>query len=87
MKVANKRELLQRYIAEKNLNPSEVLYMGDDIPDYGCMDIVGVSCCPADAVNELKQIVKYISPFNGGRGCVRDVIEKVLKLNDKWKAE
>jgi 3-deoxy-D-manno-octulosonate 8-phosphate phosphatase (KDO 8-P phosphatase) len=87
MKVAGKRELLLKYIAEKNLSPAEVLYMGDDIPDYGCMDIVGVSCCPADAVSELKRIVKYVSPFNGGHGCVRDVIEKVLKLNDKWKVE
>ena len=84
MAVPDKRELLKNYMAENNLDPSTVLYMGDDIPDYGCMDIVGVSCCPADAVNELKQIVDYISPFNGGHGCVRDVIEKVLKLNDNW---
>lgn len=87
MGVANKKELLQKYIAEHSLTAEEILYMGDDIPDYGCMDIVGLSCCPADAVNEIKQIVKYISPFNGGHGCVRDVIEKVLKLHGKWKTE
>ncbi len=80
----NKKELLQTYITEHKLNPEEVLYMGDDIPDYDCMDVVGLSCCPADAVLELKRIVNYISPFNGGHGCVRDVIEKVLKLNNHW---
>ena len=84
MAVPDKKTLLLKYMADNDLAPSRVLYMGDDIPDYGCMDIVGVSCCPADAVNELKQIVHYISPFNGGHGCVRDVIEKVLKLNDHW---
>ena len=87
MGVEDKKELLQKYIAEHKLDPEEVLYMGDDIPDYRCMKIVGVSCCPADAAVELKQIVKYISPFNGGHGCVRDVIEKVLKLNGKWELE
>lgn len=87
MGIDNKKELLQKYIAEHDLNPVEVLYMGDDIPDYGCMDVVGMSCCPADAASELKQIVKYISPFNGGHGCVRDVIEKVLKLHGKWVIE
>lgn len=87
MGVPNKKVLLLNYMKEHGLNPSEVLYVGDDIPDYGCMDIVGVSCCPADAVNDIKQVVKYISPFNGGHGCVRDVIEKVLKLNGKWILE
>lgn len=87
MGVPDKKELLQKYMADHNLDASEVLYMGDDIPDYGCMGIVGLSCCPADGVSDLKQVVKYISPFNGGRGCVRDVIEKVLKLNGKWILE
>jgi 3-deoxy-D-manno-octulosonate 8-phosphate phosphatase (KDO 8-P phosphatase) len=49
------------------------------------MNKVGLSCCPADAVNEIKSIVKYISPINGGWGCVRDVIEKVLKVNGHWQ--
>jgi len=65
----------------------EVLYMGDDLPDMPLMNKVGLSCCPADAVNEVKSIVKYISPINGGWGCVRDVIEKVLKVNDDWQYE
>ncbi|MGI8584750.1 MAG: KdsC family phosphatase [Chitinophagaceae bacterium] len=84
MGVTDKKELLQKYIAEQKLNQLEILYMGDDIPDYDSMEVVGLSCCPADAVNELKQIVQYISPFNGGQGCVRDVIEKVLKLHGNW---
>ncbi|HUS02717.1 MAG TPA: HAD hydrolase family protein [Chitinophagaceae bacterium] len=87
MGVPDKKDLLQKYIAEHDLNPEEVLYMGDDIPDYGCMGIVGLSCCPADACSDLKQIVKYISPFNGGHGCARDVIEKVLKLHGNWELE
>ncbi len=84
MSVPDKKELLKNYMADNHLEADTVLYMGDDIPDYGCMNIVGLSCCPADAVQELKQTVKYISPFNGGHGCVRDVIEKVLKLNGHW---
>ena len=58
--------------------------MGDDLPDLPAMASVGLPCCPADAVSEVKEAVQYISPFNGGYGCVRDVIEKVLKLNDHW---
>jgi 3-deoxy-D-manno-octulosonate 8-phosphate phosphatase (KDO 8-P phosphatase) len=85
MGVPDKKSLLEKYITDHGLNPSEVLYMGDDIPDYGCMKVIGLSCCPADAAGDLKQIVKYISPFKGGHGCVRDVIEKVLKLHGKWE--
>ena len=58
--------------------------MGDDIPDFSCMQIAGLSCCPNDAVADIKKTANYISPFNGGEGCVRDVIEKVLKLNGHW---
>lgn len=62
----------------------EIMYMGDDIPDLQVMKKAGVACCPADAVQEVQDICDYISPRNGGDGCVRDVIEKVLKLNDDW---
>ena len=58
--------------------------MGDDIPDYNCMMRVALACCPADSVPEIKLISKYISAYKGGDGCVRDVIEKVLKLNGNW---
>ncbi|MXV51540.1 HAD hydrolase family protein [Pedobacter sp. HMF7647] len=67
-----------------SLVDSEVLYIGDDVPDIAVMKAVGVSACPADAVEEVKAISAYISPKNGGAGCVRDVIEKVLKVQQKW---
>ncbi|MEA3318057.1 MAG: HAD-IIIA family hydrolase [Bacteroidota bacterium] len=66
------------------LNPDEILYMGDDIPDLEVMNNVGVPTCPANAVEEIKSISKYISTYNGGEGCVRDVIEQVLRLQGKW---
>jgi 3-deoxy-D-manno-octulosonate 8-phosphate phosphatase (KDO 8-P phosphatase) len=84
MGVADKKKLLSAYIEKNNLTPTEVLYMADDLPDLASLKMVGVSSCPADAVAEIKAIAKYISPVNGGFGCVRDVIEKVLKVNDKW---
>jgi 3-deoxy-D-manno-octulosonate 8-phosphate phosphatase (KDO 8-P phosphatase) len=61
--------------------------MGDDIPDLGCMKIVGLPCCPADAVHEIRAISQYISPISGGNGCVRDIIEKVMKLNGDWNED
>lgn len=67
-----------------NLQWREILYMGDDLPDIPVLDKVGLPCCPADAVAEVKEASRYISPQEGGKGCVRDVIEKVLKLNGHW---
>jgi 3-deoxy-D-manno-octulosonate 8-phosphate phosphatase (KDO 8-P phosphatase) len=58
--------------------------MGDDIPDHSPMQLTGLPCCPADAATEIKQVSQYISPIEGGKGCARDVIEKVLKLNGHW---
>jgi 3-deoxy-D-manno-octulosonate 8-phosphate phosphatase (KDO 8-P phosphatase) len=87
MKVENKQEKLLAYCTLHNLKWDEILFMGDDIPDYSSMQMVGLACCPADAVNEIKQISKYISPINGGNGCARDVLEKVLKLNGHWDLE
>ena len=84
LKVDNKKEKLIEYIAAHQLNRDEILFMGDDIPDYVPMQLTGLPCCPADAVAEIKQISQYISPVEGGKGCARDVIEKVLKLNGDW---
>ncbi len=84
LKVDNKKEKLTEYVVEHSLNWDEVLFMGDDIPDYVPMQLTGLPCCPADAVVEIKQISRYISPVAGGKGCARDVIEKVLKLNGHW---
>ncbi|RYZ49566.1 MAG: HAD-IIIA family hydrolase [Chitinophagaceae bacterium] len=67
-----------------SLQWEEVLYMGDDLPDIPVLEKAGLSCCPADAVAEVKTASKYISHVEGGRGAVRDVIEKVLKLNGHW---
>ena len=83
--VKNKIEVYKLYINKSGLREEEVLYMGDDIPDYEVMQAVGLACCPADAVQEIRSISHYISPLPGGKGCVRDVIEKVLKLNGHWE--
>ena len=82
--IETKKELLQDIALSSQTSYESVLYMGDDIPDYAAMQICGLPCCPADAVSEIKSIAKYISPLKGGEGCVRDVIEKVLKLNGDW---
>ena len=84
MSVLDKKMLITDYMQKNNLATEQVLYMGDDLPDLPAMASVGLSCCPADAVNEVREVVQYISPISGGFGCVRDVIEKVLKLNDHW---
>jgi 3-deoxy-D-manno-octulosonate 8-phosphate phosphatase (KDO 8-P phosphatase) len=82
--ILDKKTFITTYIKKNKLKSGEVLYMGDDLPDLPAMSVVGLSACPADAAPEIKEAVHYISPFNGGCGCVRDVIEKVLKLNDHW---
>jgi 3-deoxy-D-manno-octulosonate 8-phosphate phosphatase (KDO 8-P phosphatase) len=84
MKVIDKEKFLKEYLLKNNYKIPEVLYMGDDIPDYSFMQIAGFACCAADAAFEIKKISSYISPLSGGKGCVRDVIEKVLKLNNHW---
>lgn len=85
MSVLDKKAFLEKYISTNKLKKEELLYMGDDLPDIPAMSVVGLPCCPADAVSEVKEAAQYISPLKGGDACVRDVIEKVLKLNDKWE--
>ena len=84
MRVKDKREKLEQYSGEHGLEKDEVLFMGDDMPDLPCMKLAGLATCPADAAIDIRNVADYISPFKGGEGCVRDVIEKVLKLNAKW---
>jgi 3-deoxy-D-manno-octulosonate 8-phosphate phosphatase (KDO 8-P phosphatase) len=84
MGVENKKKLLEEYLSGNDLDAAETLCMGDDIPDLSVLQMVGLPACPADAVLEIKAVCQYISPFAGGAGCVRDVIEKVLKLNHHW---
>ena len=76
--------VFKQFLDENMLQPDEVLYMGDDIPDYEVMRQVGVATCPADAAIEIKEIADYISHLRGGEGCVRDVIEQVLRLHNNW---
>lgn len=80
----NKVETFKEYIELYNIQPKKVLYMGDDIPDYHVMKLVGMPTCPQDAVAEIKAISKYISHKNGGKGAVREVIEQVMKVQGKW---
>jgi 3-deoxy-D-manno-octulosonate 8-phosphate phosphatase (KDO 8-P phosphatase) len=72
------------YIEKTGYKPEEIVYIGDDIPDYEVMQLVGLPVAPADAAPEIKQIAKYISKKKGGEGVVRDVIEQVLKVQGKW---
>ena len=82
-----KTEKLQQLLEKYNLSRDEVLYMGDDIPDYEVMKAVGLPCCPRDAAPEIRDISLYISHKDGGCGCVRDVVEQVLKAQKKWMAD
>ncbi|MGY6647631.1 KdsC family phosphatase [Wenyingzhuangia sp. IMCC45574] len=82
-KIEKYHEILDLY----DLKPEEIVYMGDDIPDYPVMEVVGLPCAPQDAANEIKGVAKYVSPIKGGEGCVRDIIEQVMKVQDKWKGK
>lgn len=84
MAVGDKKAFLLAYIEQHKLSKEQLLYMADDLPDLPVFTLVGLPCCPADAVQEVKEASLYISPYKGGEACVRDVIEKVLKLNGKW---
>lgn len=85
--VHDKRTQLMSYMESTGISRNQVLFMGDDIPDFSAMMEAGLPCCPADAVPEIRGISKYISPVNGGAGCARDVIEKVLKLHGHWEID
>lgn len=84
MKSRNKMDNLEDFLAKNEFGAENILYMGDDLPDYLVMKEVGFPTCPSDAVEEIKSISKYISDKPGGEGCVRDVIEQVLRLQGKW---
>lgn len=83
----NKIEQFEDFLNGYNIKPENVLYMGDDIPDYEVMQLAGLACCPKDAVAEIQAISKYISQKKGGDGCVRDVIEQVLKVQGNWEKQ
>lgn len=87
MQVTDKLSLLQELVGSEKNSQLQCLYMGDDIPDLACMKWAGIAGCPADAVTEIKSVSYFISEKNGGMGCVRDVIEKVMKLRNDWNED
>lgn len=82
--VRDKVAQLDEYFDVYDIKAANALYMGDDIPDLPAMKLVGLACCPQDAVPEIKNVATYISHKKGGKGCARDVIEQVLKVQGKW---
>ncbi len=84
MKSNDKLKDFQHFLDKYKLKAKDVLYMGDDLPDFPVLKIVGFPTCPSDAVDEIKEISHYISDKKGGDGCVRDVIEQVMRLNGTW---
>lgn len=84
MGVPNKPERLSDLMLKYNLKPQNILYMGDDLPDYEAMKMCGVPTCPQDAAFEIREIAVYVSDKSGGNGCARDVIEQTMRLHNKW---
>jgi 3-deoxy-D-manno-octulosonate 8-phosphate phosphatase (KDO 8-P phosphatase) len=84
LKSQNKLDDFSDFLARHQLKPEAILYMGDDLPDYDIMKRAGVPTSPADAVEEIKALSVYVSHKTGGEGCVRDVIEQVLRVQEKW---
>ncbi len=85
LNAGSKSEVYAKYCSDKKIDPERVLYMGDDLPDLNVMLRSGISTCPKDAARDILEISNYISPFNGGKGAVRDVIEQVMRIQDKWR--
>jgi len=84
LKVDKKLDVFYDFLKKHHLEADQVVYIGDDIPDIPVMKVVGLPACPSDAVEEVKALSSYISPKRGGEGCVRDLIEKVLKVQGNW---
>ncbi len=84
MSCSTKIEVFRKYLADNGLTAEKVIYVGDDIPDYEVMQMAGCPCCPADACSDIKEISTYISPYKGGEGCARDIIEQVMRAQGHW---
>ncbi|WKK59139.1 HAD family hydrolase [Sphingobacterium sp. BN32] len=82
--VSQKMDVLNELLSKYELTADQLMYVGDDMPDYEVMQVVGIAACPVDAIEDIKTISHYMSPFKGGRGVVRDILEKILKLQGKW---
>lgn len=84
MDAQDKVPVLTQLVKNQSLDLSKSVYMGDDLPDYPCMRLVHLPCCPKDAVVEIRELAAYVSNHEGGKGCVRDIIEKVLRVQNNW---
>ena len=82
--VDDKIQVFESFINDNNLNLTETVFMGDDLPDINILKKVGLSCSPNDAAHEVREIVDYVSIKKGGEGCVRDIIEQVLTIQNNW---
>ena len=82
--ISDKVDKLEDLLIENQITRDEIVYMGDDMPDYEIMQQVGLATCPKDACSDIRAISDYISPFNGGEGCARDIIEQTMKVQGKW---
>ena len=80
----NKMDEFRQFCDRYGLQPEDVMYFGDDIPDIEVIQTCGCGVCPSDAVEEVKAAADYISPFPGGKGCLRDTIEKVMRAQGRW---
>lgn len=80
----DKTEQMTRFCARHGLTPQDVLYVGDDLPDIALLAGCGLPVCPSDAVPEVKAVCRYVSPCPGGKGCVRDIVERVMKARGDW---
>tara|TARA_R110000868_G_scaffold73178_1_gene212595 strand:+ start:785 stop:1306 length:522 start_codon:yes stop_codon:yes gene_type:complete len=80
----NKLVVFENLLKKHQITPAEILYMGDDLPDYTIMQKVGYAACPKDAATEIKSIATYVSSYKGGKGCVRDVLERLMRLQNNW---
>ena len=87
MKVRDKKVLLEELSILHATPLDQILYMGDDMPDYEAMQMASIAACPSDAAIDIKAIATYKAIAKGGEGCAREVIEKTLKLNDHWDIE
>lgn len=84
---AMKKPVLEGWMQANGLKTEEVAYMGDDIPDLPCLRVVGLGCCPHDAAQEVRLTSRYISPFGGGYGCVRDLLQQIMRVNGTWMSD
>jgi len=85
--VKDKIAVLKRFLEKQNLQRHQVAYMGDDLPDLEAMKLAGLTSCPQNAVPEIKAISSYVSHRDGGKGCVRDLVEQVMRVQQKWPGQ